>query len=96
MKIKNKLFLMLFFGILFVSCNNLTEEAEKKINELNSKTQSLDSLINKEVNKVLTLDTLIIKEGEKVKKLDSLINNSKTKIDSMAQQKLKLFDKITK
>lgn len=89
---------VLFFVaiVLITACGNISNEAEKKLNELKSKTESLDSLINKEVDKVLTLDSLIDKENEKVKKLDTLINKSSSRLDSMAKKGSRYLEKITK
>ena len=70
--------------ILFLfSCDNISKEAENRLNELKNKTDSLDSLINKEVDKVKTLDTLIEKERNKVKKLDTLINKTSSRLDNI-------------
>ncbi len=81
--------------VFLTACGNLTEEAEKRLNELNKKAESLDSFINKEVNKVISLDSLIDTERKKVKILDSLINKSSSKIDSIAKKGSKLLEKIT-
>ena len=78
------------------SCGDISEKAKKKLNELQKKTESLDSLINKEVDKVLSLDSLINFESDKVKKLDSLINKTSSKLDSISNEKIKLFEKIIK
>lgn len=86
-----KRFINLFLFVillLFNSCSEVSNEIDKKINELKSKTNSLDSLVNNELNKVLSLDSLINMETEKVKKLDSLINRSTSKVDSIIQTKL--------
>lgn len=87
-------FLPVIFLLLLSSCSNLTEEAEKRINELRDKTESLDSLLNREVEKVWALDSLINRESEKVQKLDSLINNSASKIDSVSKEKIKLLEEL--
>ena len=76
------------------ACGSMSEKVEEKINELQDKTESLDSLINKEFDKVLTLDSLITNESDKVKKLDSLINETSSKLDSIANEKIKSFEKI--
>lgn len=80
--------------ISFSSCGDLTDEAEKRINELRGKTDRLDSLINREVDKVLALDSLINRESEKVRKLDSLIDKSATKIDSVSKEKIRLLEEL--
>lgn len=85
--------IILFVG-LFISCSDLSQKAEKKINELSSKTDKLDSLVNKELKKVNALDSLISKEGAKVKRLDSLINKSTSKIDSIANTKINLLKNL--
>lgn len=90
---RNILFLLPF--VLFISCGNISDKVEEKINELNSKTDELDSLVNKEFDKVIALDSIINKEGEKVKKLDSLINKSTSKIDSIAKEKMNSLRKIS-
>jgi len=82
--------------LLLVSCGNLSNDVENKLNQLKNKTESLDSLINKEVDKVLTLDSLINKESEKIKKLDTLINKSSSKLDSISKKGSKLLEKNTK
>jgi septal ring factor EnvC (AmiA/AmiB activator) len=92
----NKILLSILATFFLSACSNLSNEVENKLNELKSKTESLDSLINKEVDKVLTLDSLINGENDKVKKLDSLINKSATKLDSIAKEKIKLFEKVIK
>jgi hypothetical protein len=92
----NKLFTMIVITISLTSCGNLSNEVDNKLNELKNKTESLDSVINKEVNKVLMLDSLINREGEKVKKLDSLINKNSSKLDSISNEKFKLYEKIIK
>jgi len=96
----NKYFLPILVAVLvtvfLVSCGNLSNEVENKLNELKNKTESLDSIINKEVDKVITLDSLINGESEKVKKLDSLINKNSLKLDSISKEKIKLFEKIVK
>ena len=78
-----------FIVMAFVSCNNLSNEVENKINELKTKTESLDSLINQEVEKVSSLDSLINGESDKVKKLDSIINKKVSAIDSISGEKFK-------
>ncbi|MBN1338799.1 MAG: hypothetical protein JXA03_05710, partial [Bacteroidales bacterium] len=95
-KINKNYFLPVLAFCFLSSCGDLSKEAEKKLNELKDKTESLDSLINKEVDKVLTLDSLINLESDKVKKLDSLINKTSSKLDSIANEKVKLFEKIIK
>jgi copper homeostasis protein CutC len=92
-KIVSVPFLLVFF---LTACGDISEKVEKKLNDLQDKTESLDSLINKEVDKVLTLDSLINTESDKVKKLDSLINKTSSKLDSIANDKVKLFEKIIK
>jgi len=98
--ISNNYFLSILAAVLaatfLASCGNLGNEVENKLNELKNKTESLDSMINKEVDKVLTLDSLINGESEKVKKLDSLINKNSSKLDSISNEKIKLFEKIIK
>ena len=98
--ISNNYFLYILAAVLasafLASCGNLGNEVENKLNELKNKTESLDSMINKEVDKVLTLDSLINGESEKVKKLDSLINKNSSKLDSISNEKIKLFEKIIK
>ena len=92
----NKLFLMIAAGFSFTACQSISDKAENKLNDLLSKTESLDSIINKEVNKVLTLDSLINDERGKVKKLDSLINKNTSKLDSFANEKIRIYEKIVK
>lgn len=75
----------------FISCGDLSQKAEEKINELNNKANKLDSLVNKELKKVNELDSIITKEGAKVKKLDSLINTSTSKIDSIKNSKINIL-----
>ena len=89
-----KISLPIFAVFILSACGDLSKDVEKKINELQDKTESLDSLINKEVDKVLTLDSLINMESDKVKRLDSLINNTSSKLDSISNEKVKLFEKI--
>ncbi len=93
---QNNLFLTILVTFSLTGCGNLSNEVEKKINELKNKTGSLDSLINKEVDKVLSLDSLINGESDKVKKLDSLINKTSSKLDSIANEKIKLYERIIK
>lgn len=93
--ILNKIFPTLIITFSFISCNNLSNEVENKLNDLNRKTDSLDSIINKEVDKVLTLDSLINKESEKVKKLDTLINKSSSQLDSILKKGSKLLERFT-
>ncbi|MBS4062771.1 MAG: hypothetical protein KG029_20480 [Bacteroidetes bacterium] len=81
---------------ILTACGNISEKVEKKLNDLQDKAESLDSLLNKEVDKVLTLDSLINFESDKVKKLDSLINKTSSKLDSISNEKIKLFEKIIK
>lgn len=78
----------LAMGALFFlfSCGDLSQEAEKRLNELREKTAALDTLINKEVDKVLALDSLIDSEKGKVKELDSLVKKAGTKLDSISQK----------
>jgi len=80
--------------LLLTSCGNLSNEVEKKLDELKNKTESLDSLINNEVDKVLSLDSIINTESEKVKKLDTLINKTSSQLDSITQKGGKMLDKI--
>ncbi len=93
--ILNKFFPALIITFSFISCNNLSNEVENKLNDLNRKTVSLDSIVNKEVDKVLTLDSLINKESEKVKKLDTLINKSSSQLDSISKKGSKLLERFT-
>lgn len=83
-----KSFLMIVTLLLFTACGNVSDEVDKKLNELIDKSESLDSIINKEFDKVLILDSLINGENEKVKKLDSLINKSASKLDSISIEKI--------
>ena len=80
--------LLLITALFIISCGDMSEKVEGKLNQLNDKTDKLDSILNKELEKVNTLDSMINKEGDKVKKLDSLINKSSSKIDSIANSKL--------
>ncbi len=75
------------------SCNSLSEEVEKKMNNLQNKADSLDALINQEVEKVTNLDSLVNTEHEKVKQLDSLIQKNGSRIDSLAGSKAKQLEK---
>lgn len=88
------LFPAVFSLLMLWSCGDLTKEAERRLEQLQTKTESLDSMINQEVNKVLILDSLVNSESEKVKKLDSLINNSSSKLDSISNGKIQLLKKI--
>lgn len=81
---------------ILTACGGISEKVEKKLNELLDKTESLDSLINKEVDKVVTIDSLVNFESDKVKKLDSLINKTSSKLDSISNEKVKLFEKTIK
>jgi copper homeostasis protein CutC len=94
MKPSLTLFSAVFFLLVLWSCGDLTKEAERRLEQLQSKTESLDSMINQEVNKVMTLDSLVNVESEKVKKLDSLINDSSSKLDSLSNGKIQLLKKI--
>ncbi len=92
----NKLILTILATFSLTSCGNLSKEVENKLNDLKRKTESLDSIINKEVDKVLTLDSLINSESDKFKKLDSLININSSKLDSISNEKIKLYERIIK
>ncbi|HET8827741.1 MAG TPA: hypothetical protein VFM79_00295 [Pelobium sp.] len=92
-KLSNNCFLSIFAVVFLSACDNLTNKVENKLDELENKTMSLDSLINKEVDRVLTFDSLINGGSDKVKKLDSLIDKKTSKLDSISNEKLKLFEK---
>lgn len=77
------IFLTTCAALILASCDNLSNEVEKKLNKLQQKTESLDSLVNEEFEKVTTLDSLILKESEKVKKLDTLLHKSTSQLDSI-------------
>jgi predicted nucleotide-binding protein (sugar kinase/HSP70/actin superfamily) len=95
MKNLSKSVSVLILAVWFLTaCGDISEKVEKKLNELEAKTESLDSLINNEVDKVLKLDSLVNLENDKVKKLDSLINKTSSKLDSIAKDKVDLFEKI--
>ena len=94
MKTTKNYWLLLLITALLSSCSLINDEAERRLNELKDKTESLDSLINKEVDKVLALDSLINSETDKVKKLDSIINESTSKLDSISNEKVRVFKKI--
>ncbi|REG81247.1 hypothetical protein [Algoriphagus antarcticus] len=79
---------------LFTSCGDMTKKVEDKLKALHAKAEQLDSLVNREYERVLTLDTLINFENEKIEKLDSLINKSSSRIDSIANKKIELLEKI--
>ncbi len=89
----NTLLLISVAGLL-ISCGDVSNRIEEKLNELNNKAEQLDSLVNKEVDKVLALDSLINMESKKVKELDSLVRKSSSKIDSIADEKIKTFKKL--
>jgi septal ring factor EnvC (AmiA/AmiB activator) len=92
-----KYYFLLVLSVVFVTaCGDLSQEAEKRLNELKNKTESLDSLINEEVDKVSALDSLINSESDKVKKLDSLINKSSSKLDSISKKGSKLLEIFNK
>ena len=94
MKTTKNYWLLLLSIVLLSSCSFINDEAERRLNELKDKTESLDSLINKEVDKILALDSLINTETDKVKKLDSIINESTSKLDSISNEKVRVFKKI--
>lgn len=90
-KMKNKItnaFPLILILVLILSCGDLTQKAEDKLNELNEKTNQLDSIVNTELDKVKKLDTLIESELQKVKKLDSLVNKRASKLEYLANDKL--------
>ena len=89
----NKVITIIFLCFFFLSCDHLNNEVENKLKELKTKTESLDSVINKEVDKVMALDSIINIESEKVKQLDSVINQNTSKIDSVVNEKIKVFNK---
>jgi septal ring factor EnvC (AmiA/AmiB activator) len=92
LKMKNiKNYFLLLVSFFFLSCSDISKEAEKKLNELKIKSESLDSMIIKEVDKVKSLDSLINYEHDKVKKLDSLVNRTSSKLDSISNEK---FNKV--
>lgn len=86
-KLKTYPVLILSIFILF-SCSDLSQEAEKKLDELKNKSESLDSMINKEVEKVKSLDSTIHAENDKVKKLDSLVRKTSSRLDSISTKKI--------
>jgi hypothetical protein len=75
--------------VLFISCSDMREKVEERLNDLNKKAERLDTLLNKEFDKVIALDSIINRESEKVKVLDSLINKSSSRIDSIAKEKIR-------
>jgi hypothetical protein len=89
----NKLLIVIFLCFFFLSCDHINNEVDNKLKELKTKTESLDSLINEEVDKVMALDSIINTESEKVKQLDSVINQNTSKIDSVVNEKIKIFNK---
>lgn len=92
-KVLKIILLVAIFSFTFISCRDVSQKVNEKIETLNKKTESLDSLLNKEVEKVLTLDSLIDKEHQKVMKLDSLIQKSSTKLDSVVNKIIKPVNK---
>ncbi len=86
-------FLFSLMMISICSCNSLSEEVEKKMNNLQNKADSLDALINQEVEKVTNLDSLVNTEQQKVKQLDSLIQKTGSRVDSLAGSKVKQLEK---
>ncbi|WP_017730733.1 hypothetical protein [Nafulsella turpanensis] len=92
--LKSNLLLLIAIGLL-VSCDELSENAEGRINEIiNSQTERLDSMVNNEINKVLEIDSVINLKDDKVKKLDSLVNNASSKLDSVANMKIESLNNI--
>jgi len=77
----NKFSVLIIAVFMLTACGELSKNVEKKLDELQEKTESIDSLIREEVDKVLPID--------------SLIDASSTKLDSIAKEKDKLFEKIT-
>lgn len=90
-----KNYILLAVLVATVSCGDLNQQVEDKLNLLNNKADKLDSIVNKELDKVHTLDSLIEKEGSKVKRLDSLIDKSTSKLDSIANAKKTAVEKLT-
>jgi ABC-type transporter Mla subunit MlaD len=82
-----------YLGLIIVivcltSCEDISNQVDKKLDALDQKTKSLDSLVNKELDKVESLDSLIEKETNKVKKLDSLMEKSGSRLDSIVNRKM--------
>lgn len=96
MKRMNNYFLAILALFLLSSCDEISNEADKRLNEIRNKADSLDSLVNKEFDKVLALDSLVNMESERVKKLDSLIDKTSSKLDSIATEKRKDLERINK
>jgi hypothetical protein len=90
-----KNYILLVVLVATVSCGDLNQQVEDKLNLLNNKADKLDSIVNKELDKVNSLDSLIEKEGSKVKRLDSLIDKSTSKLDSIANAKKTAVEKLT-
>ena len=85
-KVLKIILLAAIFSVTFISCGDVSQKVNEKIETLINKTESLDSLLNKEVEKVLALDSLINKEQQKVMKLDSIIQKSSSKLDSVVNK----------
>ena len=84
---------LVFFSIVFFSCNDVSKKVDDRIEQVLRKTETLVSLLNQEVDKVLTLDSLIDKEHQKVLRLDSLIQKSSSKLDSVVNKITKPISK---
>lgn len=69
--------------ILMVSCSDINQKMDEKLDVLSRTVEDLDSLVNTELDKVQQLDTLINRELEKVEKLDSMINQTRSRIDTL-------------
>ena len=67
---------LLGFIFLLLSCSEVKEKTNEKLNLLNRKADKLDSLVNSEMKKVKKLDSMLDTEINKIKSLDSIIHSS--------------------
>lgn len=77
-KIKNAMAAILVAGLL-MSCDELSENAEGRINEIiDNRTEQLDSIVNNKLDSVTDID--------------SLVNNASSRIDSIASENIEALE----
>jgi len=87
MKIQLNILAIISGVLVLMSCGDIREKANEKLDLLDGKVEKLDSVINSEIDKVEQLDSMINREVEKVNRLDSLIEDKSSKADSILRRR---------
>ena len=93
--IKCSIILLLTAG-LYTSCSETRKRATDELNQLNKEAEDLNTRVDDGLKELESLDSVVRTETNRIKKYDSLVKKGSSKIDSIAKEKAKAWEDLTR